>query len=869
MNNRNKSVIDKNASAAATPIAEDPGHLAQFSSPSPVTEVLVNPVAQASVADNKFMGVATSFKVNPEPVNPKLQDLLMAYNALGYEDVCQDDKQILNKFKQLVQSSQWTQWTEHQKKITKMAYEIIKNQTSRDIYASVGRRRQAVFAALKGYFINKKWQKIVELVNKEIAQLTIALNSISAQGSKFDVTAWANTIDADKYATYLLEYFQYANNKLALLSASINVNNQLIADIECVSAHASENTELEAEVSFANGNAWESKGEGAEAIKQAKVFYQLAMRKGHKDAELKLSYCCYKEAKNIRSMKKLNSLYSLFNGDRIILDAKASDTLFDDACEEACKHFESYAKSGKINVRMVLEIYFADGTENKYTKFIIDPKWYLPLAKENADAKVCVGLSYFWQETIFKDKALTAIKYFKEAIAEGSTYGYLCLGLYNLNCIINNIVARQNLQKAADLGCRYAQYYLAQCYQNGSGGQSDIQQAVYWYKKSASQGYIQAFETLLALNEQSTNLVSAGEARDYANEAASFGSPIGEYYLAKFIEHENIQGAQYLYESAAAGDNYDAFCRLADLYVSGKIDNLNKNKIVFNCYKIAADHKHDHGIAGVAICYKNGIHVASNISEAISWYEKIKDVKRWQVYYQIAKLKLDKAKTIEELHEVAAHLIKAIRQETPAAYDALTELYFDIAEYYATGLMPNADQISPAWQFNETQAIKFYQKSAARGYQEALEKLIILDKAKSTVNVTAKKPSIEVAPQKKATSGKRKKTKEEKSKEMKHNASLLAELKKELEKYQQEIESGAQILARQKQLRQEEKSSSVKYKKHRTRNPRLRLIQQIMARAEEFLWQEDITQAIPLLEQAAKLRYKPRTFKCYLSIWYR
>ena len=43
-------------------------------------------------------------------------------------------------------------------------------------------------------------------------------------------------------------------------------------------------------------------------------------------------------------------------------------------------------------------------------------------------------------------------------------------------------------QKAANLGVDFAQYKLALMYENGNGIEKDMNQAIYWYKKSAEQG---------------------------------------------------------------------------------------------------------------------------------------------------------------------------------------------------------------------------------------------------------------------------------------------------------------------------------------------------------------------------------------------
>ena len=49
----------------------------------------------------------------------------------------------------------------------------------------------------------------------------------------------------------------------------------------------------------------------------------------------------------------------------------------------------------------------------------------------------------------------------------------------------------ENYRKAAEKGDAKAQYKLGVCYADGEGVSKDLKQAVYWWKKSAEQGYAQ------------------------------------------------------------------------------------------------------------------------------------------------------------------------------------------------------------------------------------------------------------------------------------------------------------------------------------------------------------------------------------------
>src|SRR6266542_2532650 len=69
------------------------------------------------------------------------------------------------------------------------------------------------------------------------------------------------------------------------------------------------------------------------------------------------------------------------------------------------------------------------------------------------------------------------------------------LGLYYIGKILlktNYEKSFYYLQKAANNGCKYAQYNLDGCYQLGDGVRQDIRKSFELYKKSADQGYVNA-----------------------------------------------------------------------------------------------------------------------------------------------------------------------------------------------------------------------------------------------------------------------------------------------------------------------------------------------------------------------------------------
>src|SRR5207248_2060337 len=79
------------------------------------------------------------------------------------------------------------------------------------------------------------------------------------------------------------------------------------------------------------------------------------------------------------------------------------------------------------------------------------------------------------------------------------------LGYFNYHGIgtdIDKQKAFELYQKAANLGNSEAQHHLADMYENGEGVEKDKDQAIYWCKKSAEQGFKKAKNKLKILEQE-------------------------------------------------------------------------------------------------------------------------------------------------------------------------------------------------------------------------------------------------------------------------------------------------------------------------------------------------------------------------------
>ena len=132
-------------------------------------------------------------------------------------------------------------------------------------------------------------------------------------------------------------------------------------------------------------------------------------------------------------------------------------------------------------------------------------KWYLKAAEENdAEALDRVGGAYLHGAGVEKDFA-KAVEYYKKSIvADGFAEALLDLGLAYLKGegVPQNATHGYSLMiRAAKQGNAAAQYNMGYLYRNGVGVESNMDEAIKWYRLSAAQDYEQAVECLKELKE--------------------------------------------------------------------------------------------------------------------------------------------------------------------------------------------------------------------------------------------------------------------------------------------------------------------------------------------------------------------------------
>ena len=150
---------------------------------------------------------------------------------------------------------------------------------------------------------------------------------------------------------------------------------------------------------------------------------------------------------------------------------------------------------------------------------------------------------------------------------------------------------QENL-KEAKAGNRLAQYNVGLYYHNGwSGVKQDYQQAAYWYRKAADQGYADA-----QLN-------------------------LGYLYEKGLGVDQSDQQAVYWYRKAADQGVVSAMFCLGRVYDIGKGIAQDYDQAVY-WYRKAADQGDPEGMNGLGSCYFDGKGVTQDYQQAVYWYRK-------------------------------------------------------------------------------------------------------------------------------------------------------------------------------------------------------------------------------------------------------
>ncbi len=289
-------------------------------------------------------------------------------------------------------------------------------------------------------------------------------------------------------------------------------------------------------------------------------------------------------------------------------------------------------------------------------------KWYRKAAEQGlAEAQFALGLFMLAYPDIGVEPNLSeagkwiskAAEQYRKVAEQGNAEAQIkladCLELTKLVGPKNDAAeAVKWYRKAAEQGNAEAQRRLAECYRKGQGVERDKTEAVKWYQKAAEQGDAEA-QLELAICYYFGKVVERNylEVVKWCRMAADQGLEEAQCLLGICYENgygvkkDDFEAVNY-YRKAADQGQVVAQAYLGDCYYFGKGIEENKHKAV-EWYRKAVDNRGNFDALGfigsemvgfelsghvlrLGDCYKNGVGVAKDESEAVKLYRKVAEV---------------------------------------------------------------------------------------------------------------------------------------------------------------------------------------------------------------------------------------------------
>ncbi|GES98810.1 kinase-like domain-containing protein [Rhizophagus clarus] len=284
--------------------------------------------------------------------------------------------------------------------------------------------------------------------------------------------------------------------------------------------------------------------------------------------------------------------------------------------EKAFEFFEKSAKGGDLDGIDMLKYCYENGIG---TDINIQKAFELHQKAANLGNNIAqyeLALLYINGENIEKD--YNRAFELSEKSAKGNCLGGITILGY---CYENGIGTDINKQKAfvlyeiafklnqsaANLGDSVAQYNLGLMYENGDGIKKDLNQAIYWYEKSANQGNQDAQNGLENLFKNFIDKLSI-----YNFDA------VKEQYLLNYINNNKIN-SQKIYTWLLNNHN-----RVDSTYLLKHFNfyGIETNITAFYLYQKAANLGNNIAQYNLALMYENGNGIKEDLNKAAYWYEK-------------------------------------------------------------------------------------------------------------------------------------------------------------------------------------------------------------------------------------------------------
>ncbi|MDH5327455.1 MAG: sel1 repeat family protein [Gammaproteobacteria bacterium] len=326
--------------------------------------------------------------------------------------------------------------------------------------------------------------------------------------------------------------------------------------------------------------------------------------------------------------------------------------------------------------------------------------WF-QVAAENgwAEAQYSLGNIYLEGKLVARD-TVKAEKWLFEAANNGSKAALPLVAQLEAK---RKKPTQKGFMQAAKDGDKEAQFNLGLMYLYGKNGlQKNRASALKWLKQAADQNHIKAqYHTGMIYYQPESE--DNGAAYDWLTKAASNGHADAQYFLGSIYNQQGqySEAIKWL-DNAAVNNHSEALDLLVEMYLKGKIQNPNAERLLAWLEKSSLNGFRDAQFA-LGTQYLNREDVANNTKLAYAWIEKAARKGHTVAKYHLGMM-------LKSGLGVRKHYTKSARWLKEAAKDGNAAAQFELAQLYHNGVgLPRS----------KAKAKKWYGEAARQGHTQA------------------------------------------------------------------------------------------------------------------------------------------------------
>lgn len=350
----------------------------------------------------------------------------------------------------------------------------------------------------------------------------------------------------------------------------------------------------------------------------------------------------------------------------------------------------------------------------------------------DAEAQCRLGKMYYMGLNTEQDYE-KAISWFTKSEKQGNIDAAYSLGLcyYNGQGVEQHYdIAIEYFKKAAENGHAMAQFKYACCLHNGFGAKGkDIDEAIIWYEKAASQGVLGAKNNVAVIylfndptgyldGKSDVNRVGFPQyyekAIKYLFECEEANHPEAYTNLSNFYAfgvgvEKDVEKAVEYSQKAVENGCYMGYISLGNCYSDG-IGVKKDDKKAFEYYKLAAQKGITEGYHNLAVCYDYGRGTKQNKTESVKYYQKAAEQNYALAEVNLAKMYHDGIGVEKDLKKAHDLFQNGAKHGDPLGY-------VNLGMMYQTGEYVGKDM---------NMAIEYYTKAADLGCYPGLLNLALI-----------------------------------------------------------------------------------------------------------------------------------------------